>query len=78
RSLLFVNDCFEGEHNAAIDVFLQTLINKELHTLCSKLACNNKKTNPLLLLSNEYFSEHFHNDDNNILKTIPKVRLIIF
>jgi len=25
RSLLFVNDCFEDEHNAAIVVFLQAL-----------------------------------------------------
>jgi len=26
RSLLNVNDCLEGEHNAAIGVFLQALI----------------------------------------------------
>jgi len=29
RSLLFVNNCFEDEHNAAIVVFLQALYSRE-------------------------------------------------
>jgi hypothetical protein len=30
RSLLFVNDCFEDKHNAAIGVFLQALFKSDV------------------------------------------------
>jgi len=35
RSLLNVNDCLEGEHNAAIGVFLQALFNNMPYLLAA-------------------------------------------
>jgi len=69
RILLFVNDCFEDKHNAAIGVFLQALHTKSCNRFCVIVGNKLKKSDSKMMKENLLKQIEF-------IKEIDKIKYI--